>query len=268
MCSYCTGQESQHTPVKHQQWEVVSQGAFTQVGFKLTRFNFWSWWVSVNAKFALWSALNKRIHCAAMLMTSYARKWSMRRWPEQQVTHLLECVFSASSLWIQAKMGVPHVSRHGNKTLRQWFSIWMWNIPAATDWFFFFPVHVCGPHQHVWKHHQNKQCSGGVAGTDSGGESAEVNLRQVVEGPRRMFQDPDSNTPPNTTANRPDQKAVAVTQQVVTRCAAVRNNNSSHESERWSVRASPSLPDGRTCFVLLTVMKDYVTNKAWQRLFM
>lgn len=89
--------------------------------------------------------------------------------------------------------------------------------------------------------------------------SAEVNLRQVVQGPIRMFQDPDSNTPPNMTANRPDQKPAAVTQQVVTWCVAVRTNNGSHESERtraerWSVRASPSLPDGRTCFVLLTVI--------------
>lgn len=69
-------------------------------------------------------------------------------------------------------------------------------------------------------------------GLDGDGDSAEVNLRQVVQGPRRMFQDPDSDTPPNTTANRPDQKPAAVTQQVVTWCAAVRNNNGSHKSER------------------------------------
>lgn len=68
-------------------------------------------------------------------------------------------------------------------------------------------------------------------GLDSGGESADANLGPGVQGPRRMFQAPDSNTPPNTTANRPDQKPVAVTQPVVTQCVAVRNNNSSHESE-------------------------------------
>lgn len=63
-------------------------------------------------------------------------------------------------------------------------------------------------------------------------DTAEVNLRHVAQGTRRMFQDPDSNTPPNKTANRPDQKAAAVTQRVVTWRSAVRNNNGSRESRR------------------------------------
>lgn len=64
--------------------------------------------------------------------------------------------------------------------------------------------------------------SGGADGTGGGG-SAEVNLRQALQGPRRMSLDPDSSMPPTTTANRPDQKPAAVTQHVVARCAAVRN---------------------------------------------
>lgn len=76
----------------------------------------------------------------------------------------------------------------------------------------------------------NRFFTAGVAeqiGLEGDHDAAEVNLRHVAQGARRMFQDPDSNTPPNETANRPDQKPAAVTQRVVTWRSAVRNNNGS-----------------------------------------
>lgn len=221
-----------------------------------------------------------RQSCTAMLIC-YARKWSTKRWPEQQVTHLLECVcvlsfFSRDSskkmeyhmsvtmeTWRSARgLAIEHAKSQLQQSYNEPFflsSSCLWSTPAC----------VKTPSEQTvfgW-------CCWNRWDLIAVVNPLFVNLGPVVQGPRRMFQDPDSNTPPNTTANRPDQKPVAVTQPVVTQCVAVRNNNSSHESERisaerWSVRASPSLPDGWTCFVLLTVMKDYVTNKAWQRLFM
>lgn len=69
--------------------------------------------------------------CTAMLIC-YARKWSTKRWSEQQVTHLLKCVCVLSFISLDSsKNGVPHASHHGNMTLCQWFSNWTCKVPAA-----------------------------------------------------------------------------------------------------------------------------------------